>query len=156
MDQLALKVVTVVDAGAVRLVCLDSLRRTDVISGRLDLPQLTWLEDWLVAHPDKPVALFVHHPLDDAANGLLDAPELLGVLGNHKAAKAVFTAHDHFFTHREQDGLLVVTQPAVGFPFEASVMHGWLGAEFSADGVSLTPWSLKSGMQKAVRLTWLR
>lgn len=156
MDELALKVVTVVDAGVLRLVCLDSLWRTDVVTGRLDTAQLTWLDSWLVAHANKPVALFVHHPLNDQQNGLLDAPELLGVLGKHKAAKAVFTAHDHVFSHREQDGLLVVTQPAVGFPFEATVLHGWLEAEFTANGVCLTPWSLQLGMQEAVRLTWQR
>lgn len=156
MDEGALKVVTVVDAGAVRLVCLDSLRRADVVSGRLDRQQLAWLEGWLVTHADKPVVLFVHHPLDDAENGLLDAGKLLRVLGKHQVAKAVFTAHDHLFSHREQDGLLVVTQPAVGFPFEATVMHGWLEAELSTHGVTLTPWSLKRGMQDSVRLTWLR
>ena len=156
MDELALKVLTVVDAGVVRLACLDSLWRTDVVSGRLDPAQLTWLDSWLAAHPDKPVALFVHHPLNDPQNGLLDAAELLDVLRKHDAAKAVFTAHDHVFSHREQDGLLVVTQPAVGFPFEATALHGWLQTEFSPDGVILTPRSLRRGEQEAVRLTWLR
>ncbi len=156
MDERALKVVTVVDAGVVRLVCLDSLRRSDIVSGRLDQPQLTWLDKWLAAHADKPVALFVHHPLDDVGNGLLDAPDLLDVLRRHVQVKAIFTAHDHVFSHREQDGLLVVTQPAVGFPFDATAMHGWLKAEFSADRVSLTPWSINDGSKKTVRLTWLR
>jgi 3',5'-cyclic AMP phosphodiesterase CpdA len=156
MDEGAAKVVTVVDAGAVRLVCLDSLRRPDVVSGRLDPPQLAWLDDWLDAHAGKPVALFVHHPLDNPNSGLLDAPALLNVLRRHEHAKAVFTAHDHVFSHREQDGLLVVTQPAVGFPFEAAVMHGWLETELTAGGVSLTPWSIKDGPQETVRLTWLR
>lgn len=156
MDDGAEKIVTVVDAGAMRFVCLDSLRRPDVVSGRLDAAQLKWLEGWLTAHTDKPVVLFVHHALDDPNSGLLDAPALLDVLKRHAQAKAVFTAHDHVFSHREQDGLLVVTQPAVGFPFEAAVMHGWLEAEFAADGVSLTPWSLQHGSQDAVRLPWLR
>jgi 3',5'-cyclic AMP phosphodiesterase CpdA len=156
MDEGALKVVTVVDAGAVRLACLDSLRRTDIVSGRLERPQLIWLKDWLVGHGDKPVALFVHHPLDDAENGLLDAPELLEILSRQHHVKAIFTAHDHIFSHREQDGLLVVTQPAVGFPFEGAAMHGWLEAEFTAEGVDLTPWSIQDGPRKAVRLTWLR
>jgi hypothetical protein len=156
MDEGAAKVVTVVDAGAVRLVCLDSLRRPDVVSGRLAPPQLAWLDDWLDAHAGKPVALFVHHPLDNPNSGLLDAPALLNVLRRHEHAKAVFTAHDHVFSQREQDGLLVVTQPAVGFPFEAAVMHGWLETELTAGGVSLTPWSIKDGPQETVRLTWLR
>lgn len=154
MDEGAEKVVTVVDAGAVRLVCLDSLRRADVVSGRLDAMQLGWLDDWLAAHADKPVVLSVHHPLDDPDSGLLDATALLDVLRRHDQAKAIFTAHDHVFSHREEDGLLVVTQPAVGFPFEAAVMHGWLEAEFAAEGVTLTPWSIPNGPLKALRLTW--
>lgn len=156
MDEGADKVVTVIDAGAVRVACLDSLRRETIVSGRLDGQQLAWLDAWLAAHTDKPVALFVHHPLDDAQNGLLDAPELLDVVGKQDAVKAIFTAHDHRFAPRRQDGLLVVPQPAVGFPFEAGMMQGWLEAEFAADGVSLTPWSIEDGPQKAVRLMWLR
>jgi 3',5'-cyclic AMP phosphodiesterase CpdA len=156
MDEGAAKVMTVVDAGAVRLVCLDSLRRADVVSGMVGQAQLTWLDEFLATHGDKPAALFVHHPLDDAQNGLLDAPELLGVLRKHDAVKVIFTAHDHLFAHREQEGLLVVAQPAVGFPFEAGAMHGWLEAEFNSDGVSLMPWPIQNGPQKAVRLTWLR
>ena len=156
MDEGSDKVMTVVDAGVVRLVCLDSLRRTDIVSGRLGRPQLTWLEDWLAAHGDKPVVVFVHHPLDDADNGLLDAPGLKDLVAEHAQVKAIFTAHDHAFSHRNENGLLVVTQPAVGFPFEGTVMQGWLEAEFMAEGVSLTPWSLSDGPQKVVRLTWSR
>jgi 3',5'-cyclic AMP phosphodiesterase CpdA len=154
MDEGAAKVVTVVDAGEVRLVCLDSLRRTDIVSGKLEQAQLTWLEDWLTAHGDKPVVLFVHHPLNDPESGLLDAPELLDVAGKHPQVKAFFTAHDHVFSQRNENGLLVVTQPAVAFPFEANVMYGWLEAEFTPQGVSLTPWSLNHGPRQAVRLTW--
>lgn len=156
MDEGAEKVVTIVDAGVVRLACLDSLRREHIVSGRLDKQQLAWLNGWLGAHADKPIVVFVHHPLDDPQNGLLDAPELLELLRRHDAVKAIFTAHDHRFAPREQDGLLIVPQPAVGFPFEASVMQGWLEAEFASDGVRLTPWSIQAGPQKAVRLTWLR
>ena len=156
MDHGAAKVMTVVDAGVVRLVCLDSLRPKEVVSGRLERPQLTWLADWLAAHADKPVVLFVHHPLDDAENGLLDAPELLDLAEGRPQVKAIFTAHDHVFSHRNENGLLVVTQPAVGFPFEPNVMHGWLEAEFTPRGVSLTPWSSSQGPQNVVRLTWSR
>jgi Icc protein len=156
MDEGAGKVMTVVDAGVVRLLCLDSLRRKDVVSGRLERPQLTWLKDWLAAHGDKPVVMFVHHPLDDAENGLLDAPDLRDLVADHVQVKAIFTAHDHSFAHRNDNGLLVVAQPAVGFPFEATVMQGWLEAEFTPEGVSLTPWSLSQGPQQVVRLTWSR
>ena len=156
IDQRAEKVITVVDAGAVRLACLDSLRRKDIVSGHLDRQQLAWLDEWLAAHADRPVALFVHHPLDNTQNGLLHAPELLDVLGKHDAVKVIFTAHDHLFAHRAQGGLLVVAQPAVGFPFQAAVMYGWLEAKFAADGVSLTPWSIEDGPLEAVRLMWLR
>lgn len=156
MDEGAVKVIAVVDAGVVRLVCLDSLRRTDIVPGRLDQPQLAWLQDWLTAHTGKPVVLFVHHPLNDPASGLLDAPELLDVVSQHDQVKAIFTAHDHVFSHRHENGLQVVTQPAVGFPFAANVMHGWLEAEFTPQGVSLTPWSLNHGPRQVVRLTWRR
>ena len=156
MDEGARKVITVVDAGVVRLVCLDSLRRTDIVSGRLEQAQLAWLEDWLAAHTDKPVALFVHHPLDDPDNGLLDAPALQGLLRRHKQAKAIFTAHDHVFSHRDEGGLLVVTQPAVGFPFEAGIIHGWLEAEFDERGASIVAHSLGQRPAPEVRLPWRR
>ena len=154
MDQGAEKVVTVADAGAIRLICLDSLRRPDIVSGRLDPPQLTWLEGWLATHADKPVTLFVHHPLDDPNDGLLDAPALLDLLHRHNQVKAIFTAHDHVFSHRKENGLLVVTQPAVGFPFEASVMHGWLEAEFEFNGMTLTTHPLRNSPATQFRLDW--
>lgn len=156
MDEAADKVVTVVDGGSVRLVCLDSLRRADVVSGRIDKAQFAWLTEWLDTHADKPVAIFVHHPLDDPDDGLLDADWLLALVSDRTQVKAIITAHDHVFSHREQDGLLVVTQPAVGFPFEATAMHGWLEAKLTTDGVSLTPWSVQDGPKKTIPLTWLR
>ena len=156
MDEGVGKVIAVVDAGIVRLVCLDSLRRTDIVSGKLEQAQLTWLKDWLAAHGDKPVVLLVHHPLNDPDNGLLDAPALLGVVRQHDQVKAIFTAHDHVFSHREEHGLLVVTQPAVGFAFEPNVTYGWLEAEFTADGVNVTLWSIQDGPKNTICLTWLR
>ena len=156
MDEGAAKVVTVVDAGAVRLVCLDSLRRTDIVSGRLERSQLSWLEDWLSSHNDKAVALFVHHPLDDPDNGLLDAPDLLDVVSQRTQVKAIFTAHDHVFSHRVEKGLLVVTQPAVGFPFQAGAVHGWLEAEFTASDLRVIVHPFGKVAADEIYLKWQR
>lgn len=156
MDDGAGKVITVVDAGIVRLVCLDSLRRADVVSGRLEKPQLQWLGEWLAAHQDKPVVLFVHHPLNDPTDGLLDSAELLKLLHQSPQAKVIFTAHNHVFSHRLEEGLLVVTQPAVGFPFDGTEMNGWLEAEFTTEGLELTPWRLTGEADAALRLAWRR
>jgi 3',5'-cyclic AMP phosphodiesterase CpdA len=156
VDERAAKVMSAVDVGPVLLVGLDSLIDEGVVPGRLAKPQLEWLDEWLSANHDKPVLLFVHHPLNDDENGLLDGDALLDVAAQHPHVKAIFTAHDHVYSFREQDGLIVVTQPAVGFAFDESEMHGWLEAEFRADGMTLTSHPLSDDPSTSVDLTWLR
>ena len=55
VDEGAAKVMTVVDAGPVLLVGLDSLDQPSGVSGRLDKLQLDWLNEWLAANTKKPV-----------------------------------------------------------------------------------------------------
>lgn len=156
VDEGAAKVMTVVDAGPVLLVGLDSLDQARVVSGRLDKLQLDWLDEWLAANSSKPVILFAHHPVDDDENGLLDSDALLQVAYQHRQIKAIFTAHDHVFSHRKHNGLLVVTQPAVGFAFEETEMHGWLEAELSASGMVLMTRPLTDAEPITMEFEWLR
>ncbi len=156
MDEGAERVVTVADAGQVRLVCLDSLRRPDIVPGRLGTDQIVWLDGWLSSYTDKPAVVFVHHPLDDHRNGLLDSADLLAILKPQPHVKAVFTAHDHVFSHREEEGIIVVTQPAVGFPFAGKKMHGWLEASFSPEGAEIATRPLGGRASEKIELRWSR
>lgn len=156
IDEGAAKVMTVVDSGPVLLVGLDSLDQASGISGRLDKLQLDCLNRWLATNVSKPVILFVHHPVDDDEDGLLDSDALLKVADKHGQIKAIFTAHDHVFSHRKHNGVLVVTQPAVGFAFEETEMHGWLEAELSASGMVLTTRPLTDAEPTTMEFKWLR
>lgn len=156
VDERATKVMSAVDIGPVLLVGLDSLGQEGGVPGSLSKPQLEWLDEWLPANDGKPVLLFVHHPLNDDENGLLDGSSLLDALAQRTQVKAIFTAHDHVFSCRDQDGLVIVTQPAVGFAFDESEMHGWLEAEFRADGMTLSAHPLSDHPPTSVDVTWMR
>lgn len=150
------KCVSVVDAGPVRFVLLDSLFRTDVVPGFLGQAQRTWLSFYLEEAADKPVVLFVHHPLNDTDGGLLDGDRLLRVLHRFPQVKVVFTAHDHLYGVSERNGLHLVAMPAVAFPFRRQDAIGWLQAEFTAAGIALDFQPISGSASARRELSWLR
>ena len=132
------KLITVIDAPAVRFLLLDSLYRTDVVPGLLGQAQREWLRGFLHVEDERPTVVVVHHPLTADDGALLDGDRLLGIIQPRGEVKAVLTAHDHVWRHEKRGHLHVVGLPSAGFSFlPASAPAGWVEAEFAPHGASL-------------------
>ena len=137
-EPIADKWVSVIDAGPLRVILLDSLYKTNVTPGFLGKAQRDWLNAYLSAHTDRPVLVFVHHTLDDGDTSLLDSDRMLAILKPHRHVKAVFYGHSHEYKFDVIDGLHLVNLPAVGYNFEDSAPVGWVDASMDAKGARLT------------------
>jgi 3',5'-cyclic AMP phosphodiesterase CpdA len=132
------KTVTVCEHGPIRWILLDSLYRTDVVPGLLGEAQRQWLQGFLDSADPKPTLLCVHHPLGEQDDRLLDSDRLLRIVQPAPMVKAIFTAHDHVYRLETECGIPVVGLPALGMPFRPVDPTGWLEAELSGRGATLT------------------
>jgi 3',5'-cyclic AMP phosphodiesterase CpdA len=130
--------VLVMEHPAVRIVVLDSLLYVNRVAGLLGKAQREWLAGFLSQHRDRPVALFVHHTLEDRDGDLLDADRLFGLLESHRHVKAIFYGHSHVWEQRERHGIHLINLPAVGYNFRDQDPLGWVDARFHRRGVDLT------------------
>jgi 3',5'-cyclic AMP phosphodiesterase CpdA len=152
------KLVTLIDAGPVDFILLDSLMVTNIAAGQLGQSQRDWLSGYLGEKKAKPAVVFVHHNLDpEDDNALVDASRLLDILRPASRVKAVFFGHTHAWKHEKQGGLHLVNVPAVGYNFKDSEPVGWTAAEFSASGAKLTLTAIAGNMQpngQVLDLAW--
>ena len=108
----------VLDAGAVRIVCLDTTI-PDRHDGRLTRAQLAWLDATLAGAPDRPTLVAQHHPplpsgmvwMDrhcsfDGGDGEAE------VIGRHPHVVAVVSGHLHRSLHARFGGTIGVTCPS--------------------------------------------
>lgn len=130
--------VLVVEHDAVRVVVLDSLLHVNKVPGLLGKAQRDWLAAYLAEHRDRPVALFVHHTLEDRDGDLLDSDRFFALLEPHRHVKAVFYGHSHVWERRERGRLRLINLPAVGYNFADTQPVGWVEARFRRRGVDLT------------------
>ena len=128
------KFVTLIDAGPVRFLLLDSLIRTNYTPGLLGKKQRDWLEAFLQSAGAKPILVFLHHTLDDRDISLLDVLWMFCILKPHRAVKAVVYGHSHAYKFDTEDGLHLVNIPAVGYNFDDAEPVGWVEAELSPEG----------------------
>jgi len=132
------KLVSVIDAGPVKLILLDSLMATNVVAGQLGDSQREWLKQFLAAQGSKPVIVFVHHnPNSEDKNGLLDTEQLLAILAPSRQVKALVFGHTHVYAHENRDGLHLLNLPAVGYNFTDGHPVGWVEATFNDKGADL-------------------
>jgi Icc protein len=132
------KNVMIIEHELLRFVVLDSLMYTNKVAGQLGKAQRTWLADYLPKAKDRPVVLFIHHTLGDFDGELADSDRLFKILEPHSHVKAIFYGHSHMWAMEERQGIKLVNQPAVGYPFNDKEPIGWLEGLFRADGVELT------------------
>ncbi len=132
------KHVLVIEHTVIRIVVLDSLQFVNKAPGLLGKEQRSWLAGFLSTHRDRPVALFVHHTLDDNDGDLLDAPRLFELLRHHHHVKAIFYGHSHVWSRTRREGIHMVNLPAVGYNFRDLDPLGWVDARFHDTGVDLT------------------
>lgn len=152
------KLVTLIDAGPVDFILLDSLMATNIAAGQLGQSQRDWLSAYLREKKTKPAVVFVHHNLDtEDDNALVDASRLLDILRPASRVKAVFFGHTHVWKHEKQGGLHLVNVPAVGYNFKDSEPVGWTAAEFSGSGAKLKLTAIGGNMQsngQVLDLAW--
>jgi 3',5'-cyclic AMP phosphodiesterase CpdA len=141
------KLVTAVDSGAFRLVFLDSLLATNVTPGQLGRFQREWLASYLDSSAQKPVVVFVHHNPDLASDtGLVDAERLLQILLPRRQVKALIYGHTHTYRLEQLGGMHLINLPAIGYNFADGEVIGWMGSEFSREGVELRLHALGGNM----------
>jgi len=155
------KHVSVVEGKRANWFLLDSLEVTKQTPGSLGDEQRAWLAKALDAHPGKPALVMVHHnpmnPEETKRTGLLDTPELLEVLMPRRQVKAVFYGHTHTWRQSQKDGLHFINLPAIGYPFKAEELTGWVDCKLREDGASLDPRARDPQHPqhgKVVDLTW--
>ncbi len=151
------KIITIFEQPPIRMVILDSLYRTDVVSGLLGKAQRQWLVHFLERSPARPTFLCVHHPLNDEDGSLLDGGRLLTLIHPFRQVKAIFHGHDHVYRLEKFDGLHIVGLPALAFPFEESGATGWIEARLTVRGGDFTHHAIAGGANEhlgTVRLEW--
>jgi 3',5'-cyclic AMP phosphodiesterase CpdA len=130
--------VVVIEDDVLRLIVLDSLLYVNRVAGHLGKAQREWLAGYLEQHDDRPVALFVHHTLEDRDGDLLDSDRFFALLKPHRQVKAIFYGHSHVWQRSERAGLHLINLPAVGYNFDDKDPVGWVDAHFHPRGVDLT------------------
>jgi len=130
--------VLVIDEPFIRFIVLDSLLYVNKAAGLLGVQQRAWLNDYLKAHSDKPIILFVHHTLGEGDGELLDSNRLFEIIRPHRQVKSIFYGHSHRWEITERQGVNLINLPSIGYNFTASEPVGWVDARFRSDGVELT------------------
>ncbi|HSG94879.1 MAG TPA: phosphodiesterase [Afifellaceae bacterium] len=108
----------IADAGAVRLIGLDSLVEGHE-HGHLGGDQLAWLDDQLKAAPGRPTLLFLHHPPFATGIGFMDAIKLddgealAAVIGRHNHVGLIACGHVHRMIVNRMGSVPVVVAPGV-------------------------------------------
>ncbi len=152
------KLVSTIDAGAFKLIMLDSLLATNVTPGQLGKAQRQWLADYIESQGTRPLLVFVHHqpdPNDDGA--LVDAERLLAILKPHRSVKALLFGHTHVWALDKQDDMHLINLPAVGYNFSDGHPVGWVDASFSSQGADLKLHALAGETRddgKSFHLVW--
>lgn len=131
------KHISIIEAGPIRILLLDSLLYVNKVAGLLGKDQRSWLQNYLESSDQKPTVLFIHHTLGDRDSDLLDADRMFDIIRPFRQVKAVFYGHSHRYHVEESEGLYLINLPAVGYNFNDDQPTGWLDAHFSEKGVKL-------------------
>jgi Icc protein len=150
------KHVTIVDAGPVRLVLLDSLFKTNETLGLLGKVQRDWLKTYLAESDDRPVLLCFHHALHDTDGDLLDSPRLFDIIEPVRKVKALVYGHSHDYAFAVHKGIHLINLPAVGYSFNSEMPVGWVAANLTARGGEFTLHAVAGNMAIDAQVTSLR
>lgn len=138
------KHVTVLPCPAANWFILDSLDETNKTPGVLGEAQLTWLAKALDDKADKPALLMVHHNPDFSPQprALTDTGPLMDAIVDRQHVKAVFFGHTHQWKLAEREGIHLVNLPPVAYVFAKGKPSGWVDAQLTSQGATLTLQSL--------------
>jgi len=132
------KHVVIANTGPVRMVLLDSLMFVNLFPGKLGKMQRLWLDTYLRASDDRPTLLFVHHTLNGNSTDMLDAGQLLDIIGPAAKVKAVIFGHSHACNFSTFQGIHLINLPAIGYNFRDREPVGWVEARLTAKGGEFT------------------
>ena len=132
------KNVLILEHELLRFVVLDSLMYTNKAAGQLGKIQRDWLAKYLPAAKDRPLAIFVHHSLENNDGDLVDVDHLFEILKPNKHVKAIFYGHSHVWNLTERQRVKLINLPAIGYNFRDQDPVGWIEANFHPKGVDLT------------------
>ncbi len=132
--------VTVIETPHANWFLLDSLDETNKTPGVLGADQLAWLGKSLDQHAAKPALVMVHHNPDERPQptGLVETRQLLDLLTARPHVKVLFHGHSHHLAISKAKQLTLVNLPPVAYLFKEGDPNGWVGAQLSGDGITLT------------------
>ncbi len=123
---------------------LDTLTKTDVVTGELGDAQREWLAKALVSRSDKPALVMAHHtpqfepPTDGKVwGGIKDTAEFVELLEGFKHVKAFIFGHSHDWSIKKRGNLQLVNLPPVAYVFAAGKPNGWVLAEIGESRLTL-------------------
>ncbi len=158
------KHITLLETPVVNLFLLDSLTKTNVVTGEFGKEQLEWLAKGLDARADKPAVIIAHHPCQFTPpaegkpwGGLADTGEFIEVLKSRPQVKAFIFGHTHVWGVSRHDNLHMINLPPTAYIFKDELPNGWVAAEFTPSGLTLQLNCLKPSHpehQKVVKLDW--
>lgn len=137
---------SVVDAGALRLVLLDS-SVPGAPHGELCDERLAWLDARLAERPDRPTLVFLHHPpfrtglarMDEM--GLVAPERLAAVIGRHRHVERVAAGHVHRAMTRRFAGTIACTAPSTAHQLTLDLdPDAPIGVELAPPGILLHVW----------------
>src|SRR3954471_4236407 len=131
------KNVLVIEHELLRFIVLDSLMYTNKVAGQLGQAQRDWLAKYLPTAKDRPIAIFVHHSLENNDGDLVDVDHLFEILKPNKQVKAIFYGHSHVWSLTERQRVKLINLPAIGYNFRDQDPVGWVESSFHRKGVEL-------------------
>jgi 3',5'-cyclic AMP phosphodiesterase CpdA len=132
------KNVLILEHDLLRFVVLDSLMYTNKVAGQLGKAQRDWLAKYLPTAQDRPLAIFVHHSLENNDGDLVDVDHLFEILKPNRHVKAIFYGHSHVWSLTERQHVKLINLPAIGYNFRDQDPVGWVEGRFHRKGVDLT------------------
>jgi predicted phosphodiesterase len=139
------KHVSIVETPHANWFLLDSLTKTDVVTGELGADQRAWLAKALGSRSDKPALVMAHHnpqfepPAEGQAwGGIRDTAEFMDILGSFKHVKAFIFGHSHDWSIKKRGNLQLVNLPPVAYVFTAGKPNGWVLADVGESRLTLT------------------
>jgi 3',5'-cyclic AMP phosphodiesterase CpdA len=138
------RIAEVVALPRANLFILDTLDKTDAVTGTLGADQLAWLAKALDDRPDKPAIIVGHHdpmfeppPMGKKPMGLTDTAELFQVLEPRRQVKAYVFGHTHAWAVKQHNGIHLVNLPPTSYLFVEGKPSGWVNATLRPDGARL-------------------
>ncbi|MEM1297139.1 MAG: metallophosphoesterase [Verrucomicrobiota bacterium] len=158
------KHVSVIETPIANWILLDSLFVVNKVTGEMGEVQLSWLDQFLQNHSDKPAILVGHHNPQFAieegqrVTGLADTSQLMSIMAKYPHSQAYIYGHTHSWrTTRTETGVHLINLPPCAYVFDQKRPNGWVRADISEGGVKLTLHALDANHPehgKAKELSW--